>query len=520
MANEEHLKILKFGADAWNVWRKENPNVQPDLRGADLGPYEQGGGISTSPLASAPISGGTIVPRNLSGYDLSMADLRGADLRKANLSRANLRGALLGPPLVTGQPLGGFTLGSDALGGATPTNLSEANFEEADLKGAVLRGVEAGEANFHGANLRRADLKNANLAQAVLTYARLNGAELTNAEIIKANFTGAIVDKSTIGLEILSASQIGQLVREEEDLSHQNFSLKDMRHIEILNQGAEVWNEWRERNPETIPDLRGASLGNRDLARLNLIDANLSDSILSSADLTEADLGRTNLHGALINGTTFLGVSNLIQSQLDHASYDPKNPPTDLPEGLMLPRLRSGDPDDPPLHKAVNEGHDWRDDSPGRPTVVVRIQGLSDEINAMANAMVAAKALLDIDPPHFESNSQARAFGDIRNLIAELLILAQTQQDEIAEMKASSLVDEERIAKLEAGLAAARTEKEPVLIEAARKFFSVAAPGAGIAAAAGAAAAVGMTTIVVARELGIDPSQLIEVWSALKPTGK
>ena len=36
MANEEHLKILKQGVEAWNEWREKNPQITPDLSKADL----------------------------------------------------------------------------------------------------------------------------------------------------------------------------------------------------------------------------------------------------------------------------------------------------------------------------------------------------------------------------------------------------------------------------------------------------------------------------------------------------
>ena len=36
MADEEHLKILKQGLGKWNRWRRDNPDLIPDLSGADL----------------------------------------------------------------------------------------------------------------------------------------------------------------------------------------------------------------------------------------------------------------------------------------------------------------------------------------------------------------------------------------------------------------------------------------------------------------------------------------------------
>ena len=36
MPNEEHPKILQEGIAAWNKWRDEHPEIQPDLTEADL----------------------------------------------------------------------------------------------------------------------------------------------------------------------------------------------------------------------------------------------------------------------------------------------------------------------------------------------------------------------------------------------------------------------------------------------------------------------------------------------------
>jgi len=36
MANDEHLKLLVRGVEAWNQWREEDPNTLPDLRGIKL----------------------------------------------------------------------------------------------------------------------------------------------------------------------------------------------------------------------------------------------------------------------------------------------------------------------------------------------------------------------------------------------------------------------------------------------------------------------------------------------------
>ncbi len=36
MANPKHLDVCKQGVEAWNRWREDNPETQPDLSDAEL----------------------------------------------------------------------------------------------------------------------------------------------------------------------------------------------------------------------------------------------------------------------------------------------------------------------------------------------------------------------------------------------------------------------------------------------------------------------------------------------------
>ena len=82
MADQEHLDILKQGSQIWNDWREKNPDVKPDLRGADL--HE-----------------GHLRGANLRGADLTAANLVSVDLSGANLSEARLYETIFGDTRLT-----------------------------------------------------------------------------------------------------------------------------------------------------------------------------------------------------------------------------------------------------------------------------------------------------------------------------------------------------------------------------------------------------------------------------------
>jgi len=56
-------------------------------------------------------------------------------------------------------------------------------------------------------------------------------------------------------------------------------------HLEVLKQGTDTWNEWRQLHAEVRADLSDA-----DLSRAHLEGAYLNRADLSRADLSHADL--------------------------------------------------------------------------------------------------------------------------------------------------------------------------------------------------------------------------------------
>jgi Pentapeptide repeats (8 copies) len=162
--NPDHVAQLKKGVTAWNAWRQENPDIRPDLSGADF---------NKADLREADFREVDFREANLREANLSGAILFWADLVKANLSGASLTGAtLLGANLVAAD----FT-GANLSGGLLHTALMvDTDFTGADLTGCQIFGVSAW-------NLRLDQAKQQNL---VIT--RENEPEITVDNIEVAQF--------------------------------------------------------------------------------------------------------------------------------------------------------------------------------------------------------------------------------------------------------------------------------------------------------------------------------------------
>jgi uncharacterized protein YjbI with pentapeptide repeats len=222
MANDDHIAHLKKGVAAWNAWREENPNIRPDLSGANLGGAElteeelidirsskskatnviafSTTNLSKANLAEANLQGANLTRADLKeailcGANLTGANLHGAQLFKAELDRAklegaDLQGAVLGSANLSAADLGRTNLAVACLVGAS---LTQANLGGADLSGADLRGAELVGASLRGANLRWANLVTTNLSRVDLSGADLRAATLVATNLTDADLTGCCI---------------------------------------------------------------------------------------------------------------------------------------------------------------------------------------------------------------------------------------------------------------------------------------------------------------------------------------
>ncbi len=105
-------------------------------------------------------------------------------------------------------------------------------------------------------------------------------------------------------------------------------NMADPVHKNILAQGTTAWNAWRQKNPDTTPDLSDSNIKVKNLAGINFRGANLSRAILAGADLkganlegadlSGADLMEADLQGAWLNGAD-LESANMMGADLKKA---------------------------------------------------------------------------------------------------------------------------------------------------------------------------------------------------------
>jgi len=218
LANPEHLAKLKEGVELWNLWRRENPEVRPDLSGAIL----DGWALSQSDFSGADLRGAALCKADLSFANLSRANLSGADLLRADLHGANLSESDL-------------TQANMNWAGLYGAELSKARLVAASLSKANLFRAGLHEADVSGANLTAADLREADLSKANLRGAFLSGAIFVDTNLDGANLTDcSVYGISAWNVSLEGATQANLVITPEDESSIQVDNLEVAQFIYLL----------------------------------------------------------------------------------------------------------------------------------------------------------------------------------------------------------------------------------------------------------------------------------------------
>lgn len=285
MANKIHLEILNKGPEIWNQWRKENPEIEPDLYMAS--PFRM-------VLGELDLRG-----INFSGVSLGKARLDGA-----NLERANLSGAYLAETYFDRANLSWADLSQSLLAKASFRN---ANLNNANLNQAKLLEANLYQANLSGADLSEADLSLVNLMEADLSLANLSGANLYKAKLHKADLLGVDLAGTNLRKAVLSGTDLGAADLSGVDLSKADLQGTDLSGADLSQANLSLAN--LSEADLSGADLSKASLGLAKLNKANLMGANLSGADLREADLRYTCLVRTNLEGANLTDCWVYGIS-------------------------------------------------------------------------------------------------------------------------------------------------------------------------------------------------------------------
>jgi uncharacterized protein YjbI with pentapeptide repeats len=301
MANQQQLDLIRQGALVWNEWRKNNSTEEINLCHLELRDVDhrkailKGANLAGANLRGAYLRGANIYGSDLRGADLREADLRGANFPRANLEGANLEGAIL---YAKNQRLANQQQLDLIRQGALVWNEWRKNNSAEEINLCHLELRYHGKATLKGANLEGADLRYANRISANLFEANLRGANLRGANLRGADLRGTNVRWAYL---------------EGVNLEGANLYVANQQQLDLIRQGALVWNEWRKNNSTEEIDLSCLELRYEDHSKAILKGANLR-----GANLRDANLSGANLYGAILQGANLQG-ANLREAILREA---------------------------------------------------------------------------------------------------------------------------------------------------------------------------------------------------------
>lgn len=210
--NGEHISWLLDGVEAWNEWRKAEPNIDPNLSGLDVHSlFEMEKGIDKRDVV------------DLSGINFEYASLRGTKFHEIKLNRTKCYGADLRCSKWNGVEANGSNFMAADFRNA---KIDFSRLSGCDFRSAQTSGLSIEASRLPGANLSRTDLRGDSFVFSDLTSSDLSGAHVCGSTFVEAVLAGTNLDRTRIWKA-------------------------DLFKPEIIDRIADVG----EAEPQTIPDL-------------------------------------------------------------------------------------------------------------------------------------------------------------------------------------------------------------------------------------------------------------------------
>jgi TIR domain/Pentapeptide repeats (8 copies) len=211
-------------------------------------------------------------------------------------------------------------------------------------------------------------------------------------------------------------------------------------HLKILEQGVNVWNQWRVSTPTTKPDLGYAVLNYEDLRGVNfsdtflnsaylyeanlssaiLIKANLSNTYLRGANLSDADLSSAIIHEANLVEANFTNVylksallhgAHFVSTDLSGVNFDEAMMEStifsnvDLRDVSGLETIRHTGPSTVGIDTLYKSGGSI-------PEVFLRGCGIPDEFISYAHSLVGSQQLIQFYSCFISYSNKDQKFAD------------------------------------------------------------------------------------------------------------
>ena len=243
MANPEHIAILARGIRVWNAWRKERPDIQPDLSEANLATIV-GPGLRV--FSRVDFSNANLHRTNLGGTQLTGARFERAEMIDTNFMNAELISANFGHSyclrvnfqcrfMMNSSFHRARVFESSFTGaGVTDSDLQYAEIADCELNGAVFAN-----SNLSHAYLGRSDLRDANFDGANLTDANLEEVRLVRTRLEGAILNGCrVYGVSTWDLKLAGAEQTNLIItpRGEPTITVDNLEVAQFIYLLLNNE--------------------------------------------------------------------------------------------------------------------------------------------------------------------------------------------------------------------------------------------------------------------------------------------